>query len=107
MDIERTAQAIEENADQPVDGLHESLDEMKKDVFSELSTPQAASLLNVSEPYFIELLNEGKITFRNEGANRCVLAKDVITYKEQEDQARLKVLEELADQAQELGMGYE
>ena len=75
-------------------------------VNAELSTQQAANLLNVSRPYFIELLNKGSIAFRKVGTHRRVLAKDVIAYKEQEDQERLKVLEELSDQAQELGMGY-
>jgi len=76
-------------------------------VNAELSTQQAASLLNVSRPYFIELLNKGAIPFRKVGTHRRVLAKDVIAYKDQEDQERLKVLEELSAQAQELGIGYE
>ena len=65
------------------------------------STQQAADLLNVSQPYFDELLSKG--------ADHLVVVKikDVIGYKKQEDQSRLKVLEELTNQAQELGMRYE
>ena len=74
-----------------------------------LSTQQAADFLNVSQPYLDELLSKGEIPFRRVGSDSLVVVKikDVIGYKKQEDQSRFKVLEELADQAQELGMGYE
>ena len=66
---------------------------------STLSIQQAANLLNVSRPYFIGLLNNGEIAFRTVVTDFSVLAKDVVAYKEREKQERLKVLEELAEQA--------
>jgi hypothetical protein len=52
-------------------------------------------------------LEQGKIPFRKVGTHRRVLAKDVFDYKQCIDSDRLKVLNELTAQAQELGMGYE
>ena len=55
------------------------------------NTQQAADFLNVSQPYFDELLNKGVIPFRRVGADRLVVVKikDVIGYKKQEDQSFL------------------
>ncbi|CCQ65547.1 excisionase domain protein [Crocosphaera watsonii WH 0402] len=72
----------------------------------ELTTTEAASILNVSRPYLVELLESGKIPFRKVGVRRRILYQDVITYKEKVDAQRRKTLAELTAQAQELNMGY-
>ena len=60
------------------------------------NTKQAADFLNVSQPYFDELLSKGEIPFRRVGSERLVVVKikDVLGYKKQEDQSRFNVLEE-------------
>ena len=73
---------------------------------AELTTQQAADFLSVSRPFLIQILEEKKIPFRMVGTHRRVHFEDVVRYKEAVDTERRKVLDELAAEAQELGIGY-
>jgi excisionase family DNA binding protein len=73
---------------------------------AELTTQQAADLLSVSRPHLIELLERGLIPHRKVGTHRRVRFEDLMSYKKAIELARLKTLEQLSAQDQELGLGY-
>lgn len=74
---------------------------------SEISTQQAADMLNVSRPHLIKLLEAGLIPFKKVGSHRRILLQDIITYEKKLNIERDKQLDFLANQAQDLNLGYE
>ena len=73
-------------------------------VHAELTTQEAANMLNISRPSLIQLLEESKIEYRRVGTHRRVRFEALMRYKRQADEARKAALAELAAYDQELGI---
>lgn len=71
---------------------------------AELTTQEAAEILNVSRPTLIQLLDESKIEFRKVGTHRRVRLESLLKFKRQADADRRTTLDELAAYDQEIGI---
>lgn len=69
----------------------------------ELTTVQAAEVLNVSRPYLIGLLEKGEIPYRKVGTHRRILLKDMMNYKQDVREKRKATLRELSEMSEDLG----
>lgn len=76
-------------------------------IHAELTTQQAAELLNVSRPYVVKLLEQGQIPYHKVGKHRRVRYADLLSYQQQQRMTSEQAMSELMEQAQDLGMGYE
>lgn len=75
-------------------------------IHAELTTQEAANYLNVSRPYLIKLLQDGKLAFHKTGSHRRIKYRDLTQFIETQEGLREKAMQDLANQAQELDMGY-
>ncbi|MBI2863201.1 MAG: helix-turn-helix domain-containing protein [Chloroflexi bacterium] len=73
-------------------------------VHSDLTTQEAASLLNVSRPFLIKLLDDGEIPFYYVGSHRRIPCRDLMLYRDRRSKGRRKALAEMAREAQEMGL---
>jgi len=73
---------------------------------AELSTQEAADILQVSRPHIVKLLEEGKIPYHKAGSHRRILQKDLTTYELALKTTRKASLDYLTKQAQEENLGY-
>jgi excisionase family DNA binding protein len=72
----------------------------------ELTTQEAAAFLNVSRPFVIKEIEAGKIPHRKVGRHRRVTFTDLVKYQRASQAASDQALQDLTDQAQQLGLGY-
>jgi excisionase family DNA binding protein len=72
----------------------------------ELSTQEAADFLNVSRPFVVKEIEQGRLQHRKVGRHRRVAFDEVVRYQSAQLEQSEKALQRLADQAQELGLEY-
>jgi excisionase family DNA binding protein len=69
---------------------------------SELSTQEAADLLNVSRPFLVKLIEGKELPHHKVGTHRRVRAEDLFAYKRRRDSKRNEALGRLAQLGQEI-----
>jgi excisionase family DNA binding protein len=74
------------------------------DADKELTTREAAELLNVSRPYLTRLLKDGEIPSHKVGSHHRVYRRDVLTYKAQRQKESEEAMDDLTKLSQELGL---
>lgn len=73
-------------------------------IHAELTTQEAADILNVSRPFLVKLIDAGEIPCRKVGRHRRVRYDDLMRYQQRNDSQRRQVLDEMAAISQELGL---
>jgi len=73
---------------------------------AELTTIQAAEMLNVSRPFLVQLLEKNEISFRLVGTHRRIRYEGLMLFKRKDDAKRKAVADDLAAEARKMGFEY-
>jgi excisionase family DNA binding protein len=72
----------------------------------ELSTVEAANFLNVSRPFLIKEIEAGRLAHRMVGTHRRIRFSDLMTYAKLVRTKQQEALDQMAENARELGLEY-
>jgi excisionase family DNA binding protein len=72
----------------------------------QLTTGEAAQLLNVSRPHVVTLLERGELPFEKVGTHRRVRLADVLAYRQALDVRRREALTDMVRQGEDLDLEY-
>ncbi|WP_179402741.1 excisionase family DNA-binding protein [Burkholderia guangdongensis] len=72
----------------------------------EFTTVEAAHFLNVSRPFVIKEIEEGRLPHRMVGTHRRIAFDDLVAYASRMREKQAAALERMADNARELGLDY-
>jgi len=75
-------------------------------VHAELTSQQAADLLNVSRPYLIKLLDDERIPYRKVGNRRKIRLSHLLEYRRREEAGRREIADKLTREAERIGLEY-
>jgi excisionase family DNA binding protein len=73
-------------------------------VEADVTTQQAAAILNVSRPFVVGLIDKGLLAVRMVGNHRRLPLRDVLAYKADNRARRHETLDEMTDLDQKLGL---
>lgn len=70
----------------------------------EVTTQQAATLLNVSRPTVVKLIDDGALPARKVGSHRRILLTDLLAYRDRIVAERRAILDQMTRDAEDLGL---
>lgn len=71
---------------------------------NEVSPEKAAEFLHVSRPFLVKQLDAGEIPFHMVGTHRRILMSDIIEYKRKRKERTQEILQQMREEAEELGL---